>query len=242
LDGEKNISKFYIIIVEPKYSGNIGAIARAMANFDFDKLILVKPCRLDDECYQRAMHAKKILDNAKIFKTFDGAIENIDYLIATSSIETYNDKKHLRIASNLEDLSDKILGIGGNIGLIFGREDYGLFNEEIAKCDALLKIPTSDSYLSLNLSHAVAVVLYSIYIKKNTEQKKSVDIGKIEKEKLFDIFNDLLDIIDYPNHKKDKTNIMFRKMMGRAVPSKWEYHTLMGVFSQSMKKIKKRKN
>ena len=58
-----------------------------MANFDFKNLYLINPCNLDDECYSRAMHADKIVENAKIFKSVEPAVKNIDYLIATSSIE-----------------------------------------------------------------------------------------------------------------------------------------------------------
>jgi len=210
-----------------------------MANFDFKNLYLVNPCKFDDECYSRAMHADHIVDNAKVFTSFKQCIKNLDYLIATSSIDSTNDKKHLRNAVLLEDLSEKIFQIDGKIGIAFGREDYGLFNEEIAMCDALLKIPTSKSYLSLNLSHSVAIVLYSIFIKINSSPTEKRKIGKIEKEKLYDFFSDLLDEIDYPLHKRENTEIMFKRIMGRAMPSKWEYHTFMGVLNKALNKIKK---
>jgi len=211
-----------------------------MANFDFKNLYLVNPCKLDDECYARAMHASKILDDAAIFPKFGDAVKNIDYLVATSSIDSKNDKKHLRNALSLEELSKKIYEIDGKIGLVFGREDYGLFNEEIAVCDTMIRIPSSESYPSFNLSHAVALVLYSLYIKKKSKIKKRT-IGKIEKEKLYSFFSDLLKEINYPEHKKENTEIMFKRIMGRAMPSKWEYHTLMGVFSKILEKIKNKK-
>jgi len=209
-----------------------------MANFDFKNLYLVSPCKLDDDCYARAMHAKDVLENAKIFTDFKKAIKNMDYLVATSSIESYNDKKHLRNATIIEDLTEELLTLDGKIGLVFGREDYGLYNEEISLCDSLLKIPTSKNYLSLNLSHAVGIVLYSIFIKKGIDKKEKTTINKKEKEKLYSFFKKLLDDIDYPEHKKEKTTVMFKRIMGRAMPSKWEYHTLMGVFSKTLKKIK----
>jgi len=227
--------------VEPKYSGNIGAVARLMANFDFKNLVLVNPCSLDDECYARAMHAKNILDNSEIFDTYKKAIENMDYLVATSSIESKNDKKHLRNALPIDDVSSKFLNLEGKIGLIFGREDYGLYNEEIARCDTLIRIPTSESYLSMNLSHAVGIVLYSLFISKNISKKEKRNIGNIEKQKLYEFFKGILDQINYPEHKKEKTEIMFKRLMGRAMPSKWEYHNLMGVFSQILKEIENSK-
>jgi len=213
-----------------------------MANFDFKNLYLVNPCELDDECYSRAMHAYEILDHSKIFKNFEESIKDIDYIISTSSIESINDKRHLRNAVILEDLAEKIFKIDGKIGILFGREDYGLFNTEIASSDIMLRIPTSSSYPSLNLSHSVGIVLYTLYIKQKYEPRKRITIGNIEKEKLYDYFSELLKQINYPEHKKENTEIMFKRIMGRAVPSKWEYHTLMGVFNKSIEKIKNKKN
>jgi TrmH family RNA methyltransferase len=210
-----------------------------MMNFDFKNLYLVNPCNLDDECYTRAMHAKKILDNAKIFSSFEDAVKKLDYLVATSSIESQNDKRHLRNALLLDELASKIFEIDGKVGIIFGREDYGLYNEEIAACDIMLRIPASELYLSLNLSHAVALVLYVLYTNKLFTAKEKRYIGKIEKEKLFEFFSDLLNEINYPEHKKENTKVMFKRIMGRAMPSKWEYHTLMGVFSKALDNIKK---
>ena len=179
-----------------------------MENFVFNNLYLVNPCELDDECYSRAMHAHKIINDAKIFTSFEQAVKDIDYLVATSSIESQNDKRHLRNAVLLEDLSEKLFKIDGKVGLVFGREDYGLYNEEIAACDVMLRISTSESYLSLNLSHAVALILYSLFIKKKTAIRKKREIGKIEKEKLYDFFSDLLNEINYPKHKKENNLVV----------------------------------
>jgi len=230
---------FYIVLVEPKNSGNIGAVARAMMNFDVDTLYLVNPCELDGVCYARAMHATKILDDAKTFSCFEDAVKNLDYLVATSSIESKTDKRHLRNPLLLEDFAEKVSEVEGKVGLVFGREDYGLFNEEIAACDIMLKIPTSESYPSLNLSHAVTIVLYSLYLKKAYIPKRRRPMGQLEKKKLYEFFGQLLEDIEYPPHKKEHTKIMFKRIMGRAMPSKWEYHTLMGVFSKTLGKIKR---
>jgi TrmH family RNA methyltransferase len=236
-----NIPEFYIVLVEPKYGGNIGAVARSMANFDFKNLYLVNPCELDGDCYARAMHAQDILNDAKIFPSFDEAIKNLDFLVATSSVDSKSDKRHLRLPLNLFDFCDKIFETEGKVGLIFGREDYGLFNEEIARCDIMVRIPTSITYPSMNLSHAVSVFLFSLFVNKDKKRIKKRELDRIEKEKLFSFFSELLDLIDYPEHKKENTKVMFKRLMGRAMPSKWEYHTFMGVLSGSTQKIKKNK-
>lgn len=235
----KNLNEFFIILVEPKYSGNIGAVARTMMNFGFDNLYLVNPCELDDDCYTRAVHATKIIENAKIFPSFKAAIKDMDYLAATSSIESKTDKKHLRNPILIENFVKKIFDLEGKIGLIFGREDYGLYNDEIAECDTMIRIPTNESYSALNLSHAVSLVLYLLYVKKEYIPKEKRKIGKLEKEKLFGFFSNLLEEINYPEHRKENTKIMFKRIMGRAMPSKWEFHTLMGVFSRTLEIIKR---
>ena len=237
---KKSHQIFYVILVEPKNSGNIGAVARAMMNFDIEKLYLVNPCELDNVCYSRAMHATNILDTAKTFSCFEDAVKNLDYLVATSSIESKTDKRHLRNPVLLEDFAEKVFDVKGKIGLAFGREDYGLYNEEIATCDIMLKIPTSESYPSLNLSHAVTIVLYSIYLRRTYIPKRRRPMGLLEKKKLNEFFGQLLDDIKYPPHKKEHTKIMFKRIMGRAMPSKWEYHTLMGVLSRTLGKIKQK--
>jgi len=236
---KKSHQIFYVILVEPKYNGNVGAVARAMMNFDIEQLYLVNPCDLDNVCYARAMHATKILDNARMFSCFEDAVKNLDYLVATSSIESKTDKRHLRNPLLLEEFAERVIEVEGKIGLVFGREDYGLYNNEIAACDIMLKIPTSESYLSLNLSNAVTVVLYSIYLRKTCIPKRRRSMGLVEKEKLYEFFEKLLEDIDYPLHKKEHTKIMFKRIMGRAMPSKWEYNTLMGVFSKTLGNIKR---
>ena len=231
---------FFVVLVEPKYGGNVGAVARSMMNFDLNKLYLIKPCKLDDECYNRAMHAHPILDSARIFSSLKDVAQNLDYLVATSSVSTTTEKKYLRNAVYLQDFTKKISNINGKIGLVFGREDYGLYNREIAQCDMLVKIPSSDQYPSLNLSHAVNLVLYELYANKDSSTKTKRMLDGIEKEKLNTFFSDLLNEIRYPEHKKRKTQVMFRRIIGRVMLSKWEYHTFMGVLSGTLKKIRKK--
>jgi TrmH family RNA methyltransferase len=208
-----------------------------MMNFDFENLYLINPTYIDDESYIRAVHADKILDNAKIFSSFNESIKNIDYLVATSSIESKTDKKHLRNSIILEEFCKNVNKINGKIGIVFGREDYGLFNEEIALCDIMIKIPTSEAYQTLNLSHSVGIILYSLFV-NNFSMKVKRNIGRIEKDKLYEYFNILLDKIDYPEHKKENTKIMIKRLLGRSIPSKWEYHTLMGILNKTLEKLK----
>lgn len=227
---------FYIIVVEPKYEGNIGAIARVMKNFGFKNLILVNPCEIKEDAYKRAMHSTDILEKAKIVKSFDNAIKKIDYIVGTTGV--VGGKSNLRSFLTPRKFSEKVKELRGNIGLIFGREDIGLLNEELKKCDIVVNIPTAE-YPIMNLSHAVAIVLYELFIseKKEREQRKA---SFFEKKKLFEKFENYLLTIDYPKHKKEKTETIFKRVIGRAMLSELEFYTLMGVFGRGIEKIKKK--
>jgi TrmH family RNA methyltransferase len=213
-----------------------------MKNFNIESLFLVNPCELSDECYIRAVHANDILDHAQVYPSFEKAIETIDFLVATSSKETLSEKKHLRNPMYLHEFADRIRGADGKVGLVFGREDFGLLNEEISKCDIIVKIPSNPAYKALNLSHSVGIFLYSLYIEKTELPLKRTPLDRSEKQLLYQSFTDLLDTIKYPLHKKEKTEVMFKRLISRSIPSKWEYHTLMGVLKTTVKRLNQDKD
>lgn len=228
---------FEVVLVEPKIEGNIGAVARSMRNFGMDRLVLVNPCDIGEEAVRRAKWGKDVLDSARIVGSLDDVLSSVDFAVGSSSIDTESEKKFARISVSPEELIDRIKDLEGLVALLFGREDHGLLKEEIAGCDLLVKIPANKEYPVLNISHAAAIILYDIFRSEATKKGTREASGN-EKELLHSHFRQLLDQIGYPEHKKERTLTMFRRMMGRAVPSKWEYHALMGVFSRTMRRIK----
>lgn len=231
--------KYSVILVEPKTTGNIGAVCRLIHNFGLKDLYLINPPELDDDAYARAMHAKDLLEEAEVYENLEECLNEFDLLVGTSGIHTQKEKKFLRKAETPENLAESTKNFDGKVGLMFGREDQGLSNEELKNCDRLVRIPTSEDYPIMNLSHAVCVILYEIF--KENEDFDLVPEDKIssqgDKDRLNEYFTEILDMIDYPDHKKEKTEIMFRKIIGRAMITKWEYHRLMGVFSQIKKNL-----
>jgi tRNA/rRNA methyltransferase len=217
-----------IVLVEPLHDGNVGAIARAMMNFGVEDLVLVRPCAIGEEAVKRSMHAIDVLKNARTVFTEDEALDGVDYLVATSGIDTSNDKKFPRISMTPEAFAEKISGFDGVVALLFGREDFGLDNDLVKRCDFLVTIPADPAYPIMNISHAVAVLLYVLHARGavKTGPKKA---SESEVERLNEYFSRLLDTIDYPEHKKEKARVMFRRLIARAMPSTWEFHTLMGI-------------
>lgn len=126
----------------------------------------------------------------------------------------------------------------GRVALVFGREDFGLSDEELQICDLLVTIPASRSYPILNISHAVAVVLSELFA-AGVSTGGPREASGLEKETLHTAFADLLEATDYPLHKRGRTKVMFRRLLGRAVPSKWEFHALMGVLQRATKRIRR---
>ncbi|MBN1677947.1 MAG: RNA methyltransferase [Candidatus Thermoplasmatota archaeon] len=221
-------------MVEPLNDGNVGAVARSMKNFGLDELVLVRPCMLSEEATKRAMHGIDILKGAKIVYSDEEAIKDVDFVAATSGVDTANEKNFARISHTPREFAEKIRESDKRIAILFGREDFGLPKETIKKSDFLITIPANPNYSILNMSHAAAIVFYELFA-TGVERWSPREAGELEKEKLFEYFSVLLDAIDYPPHKKEKTKVMFRRMINRSVPSTWEFHTLMGVFDGAIK-------
>lgn len=224
-----------VILVEPLYQGNIGAVARAMMNFGVKDLRIVGDVTIEEEARQRAVHAQDVLNNAQFFGTMVDAISDLTMIAGTTGIAPGNEKRHLRSHMELETFAENIVGFDEAVGLVFGREDLGLLNTELEHCDIIVTIPTSDEYPIMNLSHAVTAVLYHIHIllrKQDPGDNKKREATAHETELLFDRIRAVLIRIEYPEHKIDNTSIMLRRMLGRSFVSKWEYHTLMGILSR----------
>lgn len=227
--------RFRVVLVEPLNDGNVGAIARSMRNFGLEELYLVRPCAIGEEATKRAMHGIDILRSAQTVFEEKDALKGIDFVAATSGVSTTNDKNFARIALSAKDFAEKIRTTKGTVALLFGREDFGLDKEMIKKCDFLVTVPASPAYSILNISHAAAIVFYELFA-SGAEGWEPRQAGDIEREKLYEYFSMLLDAIDYPKHKKEKTKVMFRRLVARSVPTTWEFHTLMGVIDGAVKK------
>jgi TrmH family RNA methyltransferase len=232
----------YIIMLEPETPGNVGAIARVMKNFEFTKLVLVHPHsnHLSDEARNRAKHSQEILENAEVNEFF--VVDDYDYLIATTA-KLGTDYNITRSPLTPEELAGKVKEISPErrIGIVIGREGHGMFNEEIEKCDFVVTIPSTKDYSTLNVSHAVAIILYEIY--KATGQNKVMShitpIGKPEKDQIIKMYNEILDSMDWGTpEKKETQQMLWKKVVGKAMLTKRESFAVMGF----LRKIMGRKN
>jgi tRNA/rRNA methyltransferase len=146
------------ILHQPQLSENIGACARAVKNFNFKKLIIVKPKPIfpNDKILATSVGAKDLIVNAKVHENLESAVKKVDYVIATSARFRNKNIKHI----NLEDL--KKIDFNKKIAFLFGSEASGLSNNEISYANYTMQIPTNPDFKSLNLSHSVIIIAHTV--------------------------------------------------------------------------------
>ena len=175
------MSSVSFILHKPQLSENIGACARAIKNFNFNKLAVInpKPEFPNDKIIATSVGAKEIIKNCRVYENLESAIKNVDYLIATSARFRNKNIKHI----SLNELSK--IDFNNKIAFLFGSEASGLSNKEIVYANCTMQIPTNPNFKSLNLSHSVIIVaqVVSSLIKlKKTNYKKSQKVKSASKK------------------------------------------------------------
>ena len=151
-----------IVLVEPSHPGNIGGAARAMKTMGLRHLYVVSPRRYPDpQADWRAAGALDVLDAASIVESLDDALADVQWVVGTST-------RNRRIPWPIDDakgVAQRIAGLPQDtqVAILFGREDNGLSNDELARCNCHLQIQAAPEYSSLNLAMAVQVVSYELY-------------------------------------------------------------------------------
>jgi tRNA/rRNA methyltransferase len=233
--------RFVVVLVRPKYPGNIGAVARAMRNFGLEELWLVEPADVNDDARRMAMHSWDVLDRARRFATVEDALAEVDMAVGTASDLAANEKHdYVRMPLRLREFAGKAWEMQGTIGIVFGPEDFGLTNAEVEQCDVLVTIPADARHPSLNVSHAVAVVCYELTESRHFV-KRPRQASREETEKMLEFVERILGHLELPEHRKRTTMLTFRKLLGRAMMSRWEYHRLMGVFNGALRAMEELK-
>lgn len=150
-----------VVLVGTTHPGNIGATARAMHTMGLAELTLVAPREFpSDEATARAAGADAILENARVCATLEAGLEGCSFVVGASA--------RLRGLQwpllTPREAAPRLLAEAqhGAVAVMFGRESSGLTNEELARCHALLNIPSNPDYSSLNLAMAVQIVAYEL--------------------------------------------------------------------------------
>lgn len=150
------------ILVEPAVPENVGAAARAIKTMGFGDLRLVNPCdHLDIKARMLAHASNDILESAKVYQSLEEAIKDVDFVFATSAKQRWV-KLDIIPCNELTDFIEKKGDTINSIAIVFGREESGLTNEEIALCHRVSNIPLKTQYPSLNLAQSVMIYAYTL--------------------------------------------------------------------------------
>ena len=234
------MSSITFILHKPQLSENIGACARAIKNFDFNKLAVInpKPTFPNDKIIATSVGAKEIIKNCKVYENLESAIKNVDYLIATSSRFRNKNIKHI----SLNELSK--IDFSKKIAFLFGSEASGLSNNEIVYANCTMQIPTNPNFRSLNLSHSVIIVaqVVSSFIKLNkSNYKKSKKVKLASKKDVHTMVSLCIQQLENRNffNPMEKKPIMLenlRSIFYRMELSEKETRILSSVFANLAKK------
>ena len=235
-----NKKKVTFILHKPQLSENIGSCARAIKNFNFQKLYLIdpKPIFPNDKILATSVGAKDIINKSKVFNNLESSLEDIDILIATSARFRNKNVKHI----SLEDL--KKIDFRKKIGFLFGSEASGLSNDEVSYANYTLQIPANPDFKSLNLSHSLIIIAQYVagLIKlKNIPFKRSKKIKSASKKEIQSMLSlcvKNLDEINFfrPKEKRPKMLENLRNIFYKMDLSDKETRILSGVFASLGKK------
>ncbi|MCX8033914.1 MAG: RNA methyltransferase [Thermodesulfovibrio sp.] len=225
----------FFTLVEPKESGNIGSSARAMKNMGFTNLALINPPILKDEAKWMAWRSEDILDKAEKFYSLDEALKDKSLIVGTT-------RRRGSKRGAIVDVKDGVKRIyevaqANKVAILFGREDKGLFNEEIEKCGFLITIPTSELQPSLNLGQAVLIIAYELMRVeeiRDFHMERQFYVNKEELDKLYDRLLVILKKTGYiPENKDIERSILnnFKHLFGRTGLTFWELKMLHGLLS-----------
>ena len=243
-----------VVLVHPRNSLNMGAVARAMSNFGFADLRLVAPY---DVAYQKARSAvgpaRDLLASAPVFDTLTEAIADATQVVGTASLEN----RHLQLdMRRLETGAAAIRrAISGNrkhphkVALLFGSERFGLTNTEMAHCHWLMRIPTREAHESMNLGQAVAICLYELVRAPGIASEEDAEIRRqsaeaapppgvdpAQSDEVERVTTMLLGLLEDSGYVKPRiessTHLKIRRMIRRMKLNATDAQNLLGMFKK----------
>ena len=227
-----------VVLVEPQMGENIGAAARAMANFGLGRLRLVKPRQgwPNEKAVTMAAGADRILDGALLYETLAEAVADCSFVIATTARHHDQHKPIIDAVEAAREMAPRV-SAGDTVALVFGRERNGLENHEVGLADRILTLPVNPAFASLNLAQAVIVVAYEWFklagrdAVREDEPRRSPPVGKQQLGAFFRDLESELDKVEFfrPAEKRETMTINLHNIFTRMELTQQDVRTLHGV-------------
>ena len=235
-------NKFGFILVNPQLGENIGACARSLKNFGFSKLHIVSPKQSwpNNKAKATSVGAYDVIKKAKIYNNTYDAIKDFNIVISLSARKRDINKKHISINQFLKIIKSKK---NTKFGLMFGPEASGLSNDDLSLSNFVLRIPTSNKFKSLNLSHSLTVISYEIFklMNFNKFDKNAKNIKISSKSKISSLVLHLKRLLEkkgffIPAEKKHSMLMNINNLIYRLEPNDKELRVLASIISSLSKK------
>jgi tRNA/rRNA methyltransferase len=222
-----------IVLVDTKTPANIGSAARCMMNMGLRRLILVDPPEdKDQDARKLAAGAHEIIETAAVFPALAAALADHGFVIGTSR-HAGRQRKNIRAPREMAETIFPLLATN-RVAIVFGNEVNGLENKDLALCHEIVAIPSSDIFPSLNLSHAVMIIAYELflasgaYIGKETDQLAPHE----ETEGFFLQLQETLQTIGFlERDNPERMMFSLRQLFGRARMNSRDVSILRGILS-----------
>ncbi|MPZ55053.1 MAG: TrmJ/YjtD family RNA methyltransferase [Rhizobiales bacterium] len=227
-----------VVLVEPQLGENIGAAARAMANFGLSQLRLVKPQQPWPNAKARMMAsgADRILDSTQLYPTLKDAIADCTLVFAATARAHDQAKPVVDAAAAVQEMAPHIAA-SETVALVFGRERNGLENDEVGLADRIVTLPVNPAFASLNLAQAVLILAYEWFrlagggVLPFAMPEKSAPAPKQQLHAFFDSLERELEKVEFfrPPEKRETMITNLRNIFHRMQPSQQDIQTLHGV-------------
>lgn len=234
-----SLARCRVVLVRPKFAGNLGATARAMRNMGLSELVLVAPEAdpADRQARQLSTHGEEILDQARVVADLGEAVADC-VLVAGTSARTGGPFRRQSVGSPeaIASLLVEALNVGPT-ALVFGPESSGLDNAEVTRCHHLIHIPADPTYPALNLSQAVVICTYELrkaWLRRSEPTATAAPVAAFaDQEHMFDRLQAALEEIHFL-YGTNAASLMhaLRHLIGRARPSPMEVDVLFGLARQ----------
>ena len=238
-----------VVLVNPSHPGNVGAAARAMKNMGLDSLVLVNPQEFPDpRALWRAAGAKDIVERARVVDQLDDAIADCQLVVGTSARERKIPWPLVDPRSCAERIVSETSKYGASVAMLFGREDSGLTNEELQRCNLHVNVPTSPAYRSLNLAMAVQILCYEVRMTQLGDDARISDMTDWDEplasaddmERFFDHLSETLVGLGFYDPKNPRQLMTrLRRLFTRSRVDQMEMNILRGILTDIQKIVKK---
>ena len=233
-----SLANVRIVLVGPLYGGNVGSVCRAMANMGLRDLVLVSPSEQLNHAEARmmAVAADYILESRREVATLDEAVADCGLVMGTT-VRPGLYRAHVKTPREWTPQLLKFAAVG-KVALVFGRENSGLTNEELAICTNLIQIPSSPDYPSINLAQAVMLCCYELFVASGTfvpPEELSPACPTATREQMFKMWREMLLAVGFMDEQKaDHMMLGIRRIFSRAPMTDDDVRILLGIARQTL--------